>query len=75
MNGAIIGDIVGSVCEHVGEKRTDFPLFVSHTAFTDDTVLTVATAHALLTDGDFAAAYHAFGRRYPHRGYGGSFRA
>ena len=40
---------------------------------TDDTVLTVATAHALMEDVDYAAAYREFGRRYPAAGYGGTF--
>jgi ADP-ribosylglycohydrolase len=42
--------------------------------FTDDTVLTVATATALLNGQPYADAYHEFGRRYPHAGYGGAFR-
>ncbi|MBW2440446.1 MAG: ADP-ribosylglycohydrolase family protein [Deltaproteobacteria bacterium] len=40
---------------------------------TDDTVLTVATAHALMEDLDYAAAYREFGRRYPAAGCGGTF--
>ena len=53
MKGAILGDIIGSVHERAGTKSTDFALFGDDASFTDDTVLTVATAHALLTDGDF----------------------
>ena len=74
MKGAILGDIVGSVHEHNPTKRADFPLITKRSTFTDDTVLTVATAQALLSDGDFAAAYREFGRRFPHAGYGGQFR-
>ena len=74
MKGAILGDIIGSVHERAGTKSTDFALFGDDASFTDDTVLTVATAHALLTDGDFAAAYRTFSREYPHAGYGGAFR-
>jgi ADP-ribosylglycohydrolase len=55
-------------------KREDFDLFDAPRFFTDDTVLTVATADALLGDGDYAAAYRRWGRRYPNRGYGGTFR-
>ena len=74
MLGAILGDIVGSPFEHASHKSTDFPFLSSWSRFTDDSVLTVATAHAILTDGDFAAAYRAFGRRHPHAGYGSAFR-
>ncbi len=73
MLGAMIGDIVGSVYEWHNIKTTDFVLFRSDSTFTDDTVLTVATAQALMTDGDYTAAYQGFARRYPGRGYGGNF--
>src|SRR5688572_18426294 len=74
MIGTIAGDIIGSVYEGDRIKHTDFPLFSEWSRFTDDTVLTVATAHALVTGRPYADAYHDFGRRYPHAGYGGSFR-
>ncbi len=73
MLGAIAGDIIGSVYEANPIKTTDFTLFSEYSRFTDDTVLTVATAHALLEDVDYAAAYRMFGRRYPAAGYGGTF--
>ena len=73
MIGAIAGDIIGSVYETRPIKSTDFPLFSEHSKFTDDTVLTMATAHALMTDLDYAAAYRRFGRAYPRAGYGGTF--
>jgi ADP-ribosylglycohydrolase len=73
MIGAIAGDVIGSVYEARPIKTTDFPLFVEHSTFTDDTVLTVAVAHAILHDVDYAASLRRFGRRYPHAGYGGSF--
>ncbi len=75
MLGAIAGDVIGSVYERAALKHTDFPLFSPHSCFTDDTVLTVATAHALLTEEPFAESYHRFGREHPNAGYGGSFRA
>jgi ADP-ribosylglycohydrolase len=37
--------------------------------FTDDSVLTIAVANALLQDGDFAEQIWQFGNRYPGRGY------
>ncbi len=69
----MIGDIVGSVYEWHNIKTTDFELFKPECFFTDDTVLTAATAHALLTDGDYTRAYQDFSRRYPGRGYGGRY--
>ncbi len=70
MLGAIAGDIFGAAYEHHPFKRDDFDLFTEHRYFTDDTVLTVATADALMGDGDYAAAYRRWGRLYPNRGYG-----
>jgi ADP-ribosylglycohydrolase len=73
--GAIIGDVIGSVHEHTATKTTKFPLFRAASRFTDDTVLTIATADALLGDGDYGRAYREWACRYPGRGYGKSFRA
>jgi ADP-ribosylglycohydrolase len=73
MLGAIAGDVIGSVYEARPVKSTDFELFPPGARFTDDTVLTVATAEALLGDGDYAGAYRRYGRAYPNAGYGGSF--
>lgn len=73
MLGAIAGDIVGSVFERRPIKTTEFPLFSARSTFTDDTVLTVAVAYAILHGGAYGPALKAFGRRYPHAGYGGRF--
>lgn len=73
MLGAMIGDIVGSIYEWHNIKTTDFEFFKPTCTFTDDTVLTAATAQALLTDGNYTRAYQDFSRRYPDRGYGGRF--
>ncbi len=73
MFGAIAGDVIGSVYEHYQIKTSDFPLFHRGCRFTDDTVLTVAIAHAILEQTDYASALKAFGRRHPDAGYGGSF--
>ena len=74
MIGAIAGDIIGSVHEFGATKTKKFPLFVAGSVFTDDSVMTVAIAQAILTDGDYQKAVRDFGRRYPHAGYGGFFR-
>jgi len=71
--GAISGDIIGSVFEFNNYKDTDFELFSSSTDFTDDSVLTIAVADAILFNKNFAHNIKDFGRRYPARGYGGRF--
>jgi ADP-ribosylglycohydrolase len=65
MLGAIVGDIVGSVYEFDNHRSKDFELFQKHSRFTDDTILTIATADALMTDRDFAAKYRSYGKKYP----------
>jgi len=73
MLGAMIGDIVGSVYEWNNIKTTDFELFKTECTFTDDTVLTAATAKALMRGLSYTDVYQDFGRRYEGRGYGGNF--
>jgi ADP-ribosyl-[dinitrogen reductase] hydrolase len=72
MIGAIAGDMLGSLYERCPVKHKNFDLLVS--AFTDDTVLTVAVADAILNEGDFAESIKRFAQLYPHAGYGGTFR-
>ena len=49
MYGAILGDIIGSPYEFdMGDKTKDFPLFNSRSYFTDDSVMTIAVAEALM---------------------------
>ena len=73
MLGAITGDVIGSVYEHNNYRGLDFPLFGPYSTFTDDSVLTAATAEVLLNKGDYTEAYRRFGQRYPDAGYGGMF--
>ena len=75
MIGAIAGDIIGSVYEPHPIKTKDFPLFHPRCRFTDDSVLTIAVAQAILTDGDYRRWVWEIGRRHPDAGYGGSFIA
>ena len=70
MLGAIAGDVIGSVYEGRRTVAKDFPLFHPKCEFTDDTVMTVAVAEALQTDGDYAKHLRDWGTRYPNRGYG-----
>ncbi len=74
MLGAIVGDIVGSVYEFDNHKSKDFPLFREDSKFTDDTILTIATADALMhADWDFAGKYREYGKKYPSS-YGNRFQ-
>ncbi len=84
MYGAILGDMIGAPYEFDrGGKTKAFPLFVKDSQFTDDTVMTVAVANALLevspdmTDKEIReiliTSMHCWGRKYPYAGYGGRF--
>ena len=73
MIGAIAGDIIGSVYEFSPIKTTDFPLFHPYSNYTDDSVLTLATAEVLLEGGDYAETYREYCRLYPNAGYGEAF--
>lgn len=73
MLGAIVGDIIGSVHEGIGTKTKNFPLFVSRSIFTDDSILTVAVADWILTGQDLTDLLQAYHYNYPGRGYGGMF--
>ena len=75
MIGAIAGDIVGSAYEFDSIKTKDFPLFGPSSHYTDDTVLTVAVAGAILTDGDYRRTVLDHGRRYRGASYGSAFAA
>ena len=74
MFGAVGGDVIGSVYERFPVRSTEFPLFPRRARFTDDTVLTVATAEAILEGGDYREAYRSWGRRYPAAGFGPGFK-
>jgi len=74
MIGAIAGDIIGSVYEAHNITTTDFPLFDPHCTFTDDTVLTVAVADAILSGADYGDKLKEYFHAYPDRGYGPGFR-
>ena len=60
MIGGIIGDIIGSKYEFQNIKAKDFPLFSKYCDFTDDSILTVATADWLLHGGEVAKYYSIY---------------
>ena len=69
MFGAIIGDIIGSPYEFHNIKHKDFPLFCDKCCFTDDTILTCATAEWLLTDKKPEEVLKKWGELYKNRTY------
>lgn len=88
MYGVFIGDTVGSKYEFRPIKTKDFPLFSPGCDYTDDTIMTVAVAKAIMTSRE--EQFHSgkrcfreilietmqdFGRRYPNPtgAYGGHF--
>ena len=83
MYGSISGDMIGSPYEFDrGDKTKVFPLFVKDSNFTDDSVMTVAVAEALMdsigqADDEIKAALirsmQKWGHRYPGAGYGNMF--
>ncbi len=69
MLGAIIGDIVGSPYEFHNIKTKDFELFSENCCFTDDTILTCATAEWLLTGANPQDILRKWGNFYKERSY------
>lgn len=83
--GAIIGDISGSPYEGYGNaiKTKDYKFIRHRGHITDDTVMTIAVADALLTcDGldevsiknAVVKSMQSWGRQYPDAGYGHRFK-
>lgn len=83
MLGVMIGDVVGSRFEHHNHKHKEFDFFGNYCRVTDDTVMSLAVAEALLdanaekTDlgQHVVKRMQEMGKCYPHAGYGGRFRA
>lgn len=81
MIGAIIGDVSGSRYERVNHKSKEFELLDKKCRPTDDSVMSLAVAQALMDcDGDYSdlssiaiARMQEMGKQYRNAGYGGSF--
>ena len=85
MIGAILGDIVGSIYEFDNIKTKNFELFDKECFFTDDSVMTIAIAEALMQyesinennieefKENLITVMHEIGIKYPDCGYGGHF--
>ena len=86
MIGAIIGDIVGSRFEFDNVDTEDFELLTEDCCFSDDSVMTMAIAEAILRwDQEGRPSYgrlselaikkmRDWGNSYPNAGYGGHFK-
>lgn len=91
MLGAIAGDIIGSPFEFDTRREEahsmNFPLIREFSHYTDDTIMTLAVADALMKtipsrgleadesgfEANVITSMRYFGNRYPYAGYGGSF--
>lgn len=75
MLGSIIGDIVGSIYEFDNIKTKDFDFFQEKMEYTDDSILTIATAHWLMYGGESASFYIRYTNSNPNPmgGYGTKF--
>ena len=84
MIGAIIGDFAGSTYEFHSIKTKDFPLFAPGSSYTDDSLMSIAVASALMqTNGGcdgfkdhVVISMRQIAAKYPcpMGGYGGRFR-
>lgn len=82
MLGAIIGDTVGSRFEWHNHRSKDFDFLTYKCEPTDDSIMTLAIAKAILKSEDdvnklpdLAVRYmQQLGRLFPDAGYGGAFR-
>ena len=64
--GAICGDIIGSFYEFHSTKSLDFEIRWEYSKFTDDTVMSVATADWIMSNDDLRFVMQDWGRnRYP----------
>ena len=72
MIGAIAGDMIGSPYERYPIKHTNFDPVVS--AFTDDTVLTIAIALSILDEAAIVSSLKKFAEKYHNLPYGAGFR-
>lgn len=73
--GHMAGDVTGSTFERNPARDADFGLFPESSHFTDDTVLTVATADAFVSGVPLADKLREYTSKYPMRGYGNKFLA
>ncbi len=73
MRGAIIGDIIGSAFINSPQPPSDFQLLKPVSAYTDDTILTIATADAIVNNRSYAEAIQYWTMKFPRAGYRSAF--
>ena len=83
MYRAILGDMIGAPYEFDrSPKVKEFPLFSLESQFTDDSVMTIAVAEALMNTlgqddntvkAELVRSMQRWGGKYPNAGYGGMF--
>lgn len=80
--GAFIGDMVGVPYEFLPCDTRDFKMFSEYTRYSDDSVMTMAIAEAMLETRGFTEEQalpviveklQKYGRKYPGAGYGSAF--
>jgi ADP-ribosylglycohydrolase len=77
MYGSIIGDICGSIYEwnnRVTDKPGDINLVNQECYYTDDTILVLAIADAVLNGRDYQKYLLTWTKKYPNCGYGIKFK-
>jgi ADP-ribosyl-[dinitrogen reductase] hydrolase len=72
--GAISGDVIGSVYEYDAPKTIDFELFRTDSQLTDDSILTIAVADAILNGSRYLEYIRDYALKYPNSDFGGMFR-
>lgn len=72
--GAVIGDIIGSRFEFSKPPTRKVDRFTTTSTLTDDSVMTVAIADALLHGKDYMESMLEWGGKYPKAGYGNRFK-
>ncbi len=69
MRGAIVGDIIGSAFIQSPQSTLKFQLLKPFSAYTVDTLLTIATADAIIKGIPYATSLKQWVRKYPKAGY------
>lgn len=72
--GILAGDIIGSTYEFDAPKTTEFELFPLGSKITDDSILTLAVADAILSGRSYLDCIYRYAQVYPDPSYGGFFR-
>ena len=77
MIGSVIGDLVGSTYEFKPTKDYNFEFMPNGSEITDDSIMSLAIAEAIMCNQPYAERMRYWGRKYPtpKGAYGGSFSA